>query len=204
MSRFLRFTLIVLMFLAIPLDSLAQRQRLGFFINAAGYLPAQDNINNGFGSGLGIILSPTPSLSFSLEWKYGRFSVEKKEGGFLKGTLYITPLLVSVDYNLKTSTPFTPYVFLGGGVFFNNFALDKSQSQENPDIRKQKINNGVGLIGGLGSTYDINDRLSLYIEGLYMIRKSTAQTIFADNSPAIAFDVNLNAFSLLIGIIYAH
>jgi len=206
MQRLLRLTLIALLFLGTTLNGFAQRQRqrLGFFINAAGYFPVQDNINNGFGSGLGAIFYATPNISVSLEWKYGRFNVDKVEGGLLKGTLYITPLLVSIHYNLKTSTSFSPYIFLGSGFFFNNFTLDESQSQENPDIRKQEINNGIGLYGGIGSEYKINDRLSLFLEALYMTRKAEAETIYINNSPSTAFNVNLNSFSLLIGVNYTY
>ncbi len=204
MSRILRLTLIALLFLGTALEGWAQRQKLGFFINAAGYFPTQDNINNGLGSGVGAVFYATPKISVSLEWKYVRSSVDKVEEGFLKGTLYITPLLASVRYTLNTETPFTPYLFLGGGLFFGNFALDEDQSQENPDVRKQKINNGLGFYGGVGSEYKLNEKLSLYIEGLYMIRNADAQTIYVDNSPAATFRVNLNSFSLLIGINYTY
>jgi opacity protein-like surface antigen len=204
MLRFLKLMLVALLFLGATLEGFAQRQRLGFFINAAGYFPAQDNINNGIGSGLGAVFYATPNIFVSLEWKYGRFNVDKEEGGFLKGTLYISPLLVSVHYSLKTATSFSPYMFLGSGLFFNNFTLDESQSPENPDIRKQKIKNGLGLYGGIGGAYKINDRFSLFLEGLYTMRKTEAETILIDNSPAPTFSVNLNSFSLLIGINYTY
>ncbi len=204
MQKVFRLALIAGLFLVISPNIYAQRQRLGFFINAGGFFPNQANISNGFGSGLGTVLSVTPEISVSLEWKYGRFKVDKEEGGLLKGTIYISPLLVSVRYILKTATPFFPYVFLGGGLFFNNFTLDENQSEGNLDIRKQKIKNGLGLYGGIGSAYKIRERFSLFFEGLYMIRKGEAETIYIANSPSDTFRVNLNSFSLLIGIIYTH
>lgn len=204
MAILLRITLILLFFLSTTLQGFGQAQRLGFFISAAGFFPDQDNIDNGFGSGLGAIFYPTKDIALSLEWKYGRFSVEEAEGSFLKGILYITPLLASVQYNLKTGTSFSPYMFMGGGYFFSNFVLDGRQPQENPEVRKQEINNGLGLYGGIGNAYEISDRLSLFVEGLYIIRKAEAETIYVDNSPPSIFRVNFNSFSLLIGINYTY
>ena len=144
MPRFLKQVLIFLLFFGTLLSGFAQRrQRLGFFINAAGFFPAQENVHNGLGSGLGAIFNAAQNISVSLEWKYGRFNVDQEEGGFLKGTLYVNPLLVSVHYKMTTPTSLAPYVFIGGGLFINNFSRDEDQSQENIEVRKQKIKNGM-------------------------------------------------------------
>lgn len=198
-----------LVFTALLLTALAsngfcQRYRIGFFLNAAGFFPAQKNIGNGFGSGLGAVFSVNQKVSLSFEWKYSRFNVDKKEGEFLNGTLTMTPLLVSIHYKFKRGTIFSPYIFGGGGLFFNTMSLDERISTEDKNIRKQEIKNGLGICGGFGSSFKINQKLFLYIEGLYLIRKANVETVLMDNSPGNTFNADLKAFSILIGLGYLY
>ncbi len=202
MLRLFKLATVVLLLMVLTISGFAQKFRLGFFLNAAGYFPIQENISNGFGSGLGAVFYLNRNISVSFEWKYGRFSVDKTEGEFLKGTLYLTPLLVSIRYDFQTGTSFSPYVFLGGGIFFSNIGLDEERSQEDANVRKQDIKNGSGFYGGIGSRYKINESLSLFIEGLYMTRKTDVETIHIDNSPADRFKANLSSFSFLVGFNY--
>jgi len=202
MSRIIKLPTIATLLLILTINGFAQRYRLGFFINAAGYFPTQENINSGYGSGMGAVLYISPNVSVSFEWKYGRYKVDKVEGEFLKGTLYVTPLLASLHYNFQTGTSFSPYVFLGGGLFFSNMGLDERETPEDKNIRKQEIKNGLGVYGGIGSTLKINDRVSLFFEGLYTRRRANVETLYVDNSPADTFRANLSAFSILIGLDY--
>jgi len=202
MSRCLKLVFTIVFLMALSSNGFAQRYRVGFFLNAAGFFPAQKNIENGFGSGLGAIFNINQHVSFSFEWKYSRFSVAKKEGEFLKGTLTMTPLLASIHYKFKTGTIFSPYIFGGGGVFFNTISVDERVSPEDQNVKKQEIKNGLGFFGGFGSSFKINQRISLYIESLYLIREAKVETVFIDNSPRNTFNVNLRAFSVLIGLEY--
>ena len=188
--------------LILAINGFAQSYRLGFFINAAGYFPSNEDIKNGFGTGLGAVFYASKNIAVSLEWKYGRLNVDKKEGEFQKGSLYMTPLLVSFRYNIQTETAFTPYVFGGGGIFFNNFRLDKLENLEEANIRKQDINNGLGFYGGLGSLYKLNEKMTLFVEGLFLWRTTEVETIFLDNSPTNTFKANLSSVSFLIGLNY--
>jgi len=202
MLRFLKPLITVTLLMIVTAHGFAQRNRLGFFINMAGYFPSEDNIKSGYGSGLGAVFFVNQNVSLSLEWKYGRYGVEKKEGEFLSGTLYITPLLASIHYNFQTGTSFSPYVFAGGGLFFSTIGLDERQTSEDKNVRKQEIKNGLGLYGGIGSTIRLNDWLYLFVEGLYLRRKADIDTIYLDNSPATTFKANLSAFSVLFGLDY--
>lgn len=180
----------------------AQRHRVGLFLNGAGFFPAQDNINNGFGSGLGAVFYINQNVSLAFEWKYSRFSVAKKEDEFLKGTLTMTPLFASIRYKFQTGTFFSPYIFGGAGFFFNTMSLDERLSPEDKNVRKQEIHNGLGLCGGFGGSFKINERISLFIEGLYLIRKANVETVFVDNSPSKPFKANFRSISVLIGLEY--
>ena len=202
MPKVLKLSIIVLLVFILNTNGFAQRYRLGFFINVAGYFPSNEDINSGFGTGIGAVLSATQNIAFSLEWKYGRLNVDKKEGEFQKGSLYMTPILASVRYNIQTGTAFTPYVFGGGGIFFNNYRLDRLENIEEENIRKQNINNGFGLYGGIGSFYKLNEKITLFIEGLYLWRTAKVETIYIDNSVSSTFKANLSSANILIGLTY--
>lgn len=202
MARYLKPVVFVIIMMVVTTSGLAQSRRVGFFINAAGFFPTQKNINAGYGSGIGGVFYLNPSVSISLEWKYGRSSVEKEEGRFLDGTLTVTPLVASIHYNISMSKTFSPYVFAGGGLFFSSFRLSEQGDLVEANVRRQEIHTGLGFYGGIGSTIKLNDRLSLFFEGLYLGRMADAETIYLDNSPSSTFRVNLSSFSILIGLSY--
>ncbi len=202
MTRVLKPLIIAVLVLIFAIGGFAQSHRVGFFINAAGYFPSNKNIKSGFGTGLGVVFHVSQNIAFSVEWKYGRFNADKKEGEFLNGTLYVTPLLASFRYKAKTRIALTPYVFGGGGIFFGNFRLDKSENLKEANVRKQDMNNGFGLFGGIGSTYKLNEKMILFVEGLFLWRKTEVNTIHIDNSPPGIFTTNLSSVSILIGLSY--
>jgi opacity protein-like surface antigen len=202
MSRYFKLVAAVLFLMTIATSGFSQSLRLGFFINAAGFFPSQKNINTGYGSGIGSMFFLNPKISISLEWKYSRLSVDKEEGRFQDGTLTVTPLVASVHYNISMSNTFSPYIFAGGGLFISSFRLSGHGDLEDENVRRQEIKNGLGFYGGVGSTIKLNERLSLFFEGLYLTRKADAETIYLGNSPSTIFEVNLSSFSILIGLRY--
>jgi outer membrane protein W len=202
MPRYFKLIAIVLLLMVMTTGSFAQWRRLGFFINFAGYFPTEDYINSGYGTGLGGVFFFNPKVSVSFEWKYSRFDVQKQEGQLLDGKLTVTPLLASIHYNFSESESFAPYVFGGVGLFFSSFRLDERIDLQEANVRSQEISNGLGLYGGIGSTIKLNERLSLFLEGLYLWRTANAETIYFDFSPSTSFDVNLSSFSILIGLDY--
>lgn len=202
MTRVIKLSIITLLILVFATNGFTQNYRLGFFINAAGYFPSNEDIKSGFGTGLGALFYVSQNIAVSFEWKYSRLNVDKNEGEFQNGSLYMTPLLASFRYNIQTGIAFSPYVFGGGGIFLNNYRLDKLGNLEETNIRKQDIANGLGLFGGLGSLYSINDKMTLFIEGLFLWRTTEVETIYLDNSPSTAFEASLSSFSVLIGLNY--
>ena len=202
MSRILKQTMIAVLVLVFVANGFAQTYRLGFFINAAGYIPDSKEIGKGFGTGIGAVLFAGQNIAVSFEWKYNRFNVDKKEGEFYQGNLYMTPLLASIRYRIQTGTAFTPYFFGGGGIFLGNYQLDKSQNLERINIRKQDINAGLGLYGGIGGLFKFNQKITAFIEGLYLWGMPEVKTSYIDNTPASTFKANLSSISLLIGLIY--
>jgi opacity protein-like surface antigen len=138
----------------------------------------------------------------SFEWKYCRSSVAKKEGELLNGTLTTTPLLASIRYKIQTGTVLSPYIFGGAGLFFNTLSLDERLSPEDKNIKKQEIKTGLGFYSGIGSSCKITERVSVFFEGLYLIRKADIETFFVDNSPGKSFKADFRSLSVLIGLEY--
>ncbi len=202
MTKVLKLSIIFLFVLMISTNGFARINKIGFFINGAGYFPSNEDIQSGFGTGLGALIYANQNIAISLEWKYGRLNADRKEGKFLRGSLYMTPLLASLRYNIQTGTAFIPYVFGGGGIFFSNYRLDKSENLDVENIRKQDIKNGFGLYGGIGSHYKFNEKMTLFIEGLFLWRTTEVDTIHIDNSPISTFTTNLSSASILIGLNY--
>ena len=114
----------------------------------------------------------------------------------------MTPLVASIRYNFPLNKTISPYVFAGGGLFFCNIRLDKTGNLTESNVRRQKIKNGIGFYGGIGSVVKLNTRLSMFVEGLYLGRTADAETFYLDNSPSSIFDVNLSSISVFIGLSY--
>jgi opacity protein-like surface antigen len=204
MPKYLKPIIILTLLVFVSAEAPGQTGRLGFFINAAGFFPGNKNMNVGYGSGLGIVFQINPKTSVSLEWKYSQIHVDKEEGQFFGGTLRSSPLLVSIQYKLSASESFFPYVFAGGGLFFNSLRLDEKINLQELNIRKQNIKTGMGFMGGIGIMVKLEENLSLFMEGLYLFRRSDVETLYTDNSSSSVFKANLSSLSALIGILYRH
>jgi opacity protein-like surface antigen len=202
MPRCFRPVIVAIFLLVATTNGLTQSRRIGFFIDAAGFFPAEKSVDTGYGSGMGGVFYFNSAWSLSIEWKYSRLGVEKEEGKFLDGTLTVTPLVASVRYSVPVNAAFSPYVFAGAGLFIASIRLSKAGDFQETNVRRQEIKNGLGFYGGIGSVIKLDSRLSLFIEGLYLQRTTDAETIYIDNSPAAAFNVNLSSFSILVGLSY--
>jgi len=177
-------------------------QRSSFFFNLDYYSPAGDNISTGYGTGLGATFMFNKNIDFSLEFKYGRYSVDKAEGGFLNGSLYITPIMGSLHYYFMPGASFSPYVFGGIGLIFSNFRADERESVGEVNITKQNVKDGLGFLGGLGADFRITERFKVYVEGYYLYRKTDVETSFLAGGTE-TFNINLSHAGASIGIKYS-
>lgn len=204
MNRCSKVFILVACLLLLSVQGFSQRGRLGFYFNAALYIPVQENFDTGYGSGIGALLSVTRNLSLSLEWKYGRYPINKVEGEFLNGTLYLTPILAALKYDFIRESKFSPYVFAGGGVIFSDFRMRKEADGSDVNVAEQDVKNGFGFYGGLGGALKISNQFSLFVEGLYLHRKTTAETKYYLGIPSEEFSVNLSSYCVVIGIKYTY
>jgi len=204
MARYVKLMVFLGFLISCSSSLWAQTGRLGFFINAAGFFPQQENIKDGFGSGIGVVLHINPRISVSLEWKYARFRIDKEKNKFYDGTLTVTPFVVSIQYYLPANEFFSPYVFAGGGLYFNSFRLNEQVNLQEADIRQQNIKTGLGFLGGIGAKVKLKESFSLFLEGLYLRRTSNVETLYLDNPFTTLFRANLSSFSVLLGLKYRY
>jgi hypothetical protein len=177
-----------------------QEVRGGLFLNAAAFSMKNDALQNKIGQGFGIALNFQKHLTVSFEWKYAKLKVDPLEGGLMNGEVSYTPLVLSVAYHPVPEARFSPYAFLGGGFYLIQLRPGARLTPEEAEIKTQKVQDGVGLNGGVGAAVRIMPRLYLYVEGLYLWRKAKVETLFFDNRPSQSFTTDFSSLSALIGL----
>jgi opacity protein-like surface antigen len=172
-----------------------------FFFGLTAYVPSESQIKTGYGSGLGTTVMLTENVVFSLEFKYGRFSVDAEEGKFLAGNLTLTPIVGNFQYFFNPNSNFSPYVFGGACFVIASFSADARETEEEAIITRQSPRNGIGFQGGLGATYNFSQQLGIYVEGYYLYRKAVVETTLLSGDTS-QFDTNLSHVGVVVGIKY--
>lgn len=172
-----------------------------FFFGLTAYIPSENQIKTGYGSGLGTTFMLTQNVVFSLEFKYGRFSVDPEEGKFLAGNLTLTPIVANFQYFFNPNSNFSPYVFGGACFVFASFKTSAQETEEDAIITRQSPKDGLGFQGGLGATYNVTEQLAIYFEGYYLYRKTVVETSFLTGATG-QFDTNLSHLGVVVGLKY--
>ncbi|MGB6867706.1 MAG: OmpW family outer membrane protein [Candidatus Aminicenantaceae bacterium] len=172
-----------------------------FFFGLTAYIPSENQIKTGYGSGLGTTFMLTQNVVFSLEFKYGRFSVDPEEGKFLAGNLTLTPIVANFQYFFNPNSNFSPYVFGGACFVFASFKTSAQETEEDAIITRQSPKDGLGFQGGFGATYNVTEQLAIYFEGYYLYRKTVVETSFLTGATG-QFDTNLSHLGVVVGLKY--
>lgn len=172
-----------------------------FFFNLAGYSPSENQFKTGYGSGLGTTLMLTGNVVFSLEFKYGRFTVDPEEGKFLAGNLTLTPILVNVQYYFNPDAFFSPYVFGGISFVFTSFSAKTGEAEEEALITKQDPKDGIGFQGGIGAAFHVTERVAVFLEGYYFYRQTVVEATYLMGTSE-PFDTDLSHASVCVGLKY--
>jgi opacity protein-like surface antigen len=172
-----------------------------FFFGPSVYIPSESQTNTGYGSGLGATLRFTPNVVFSIEFKYGRFSVDAEEGKFLDGDLTLTPIVANFQYYFNPDAYLSPYVFGGASLVFASFNADTRQTPEDAIITRQSPKNGLGFQGGFGVSYNISEQIAVYFEGYYLYRNTGVEVTLLGGDTS-EFDSNLSHAGVVLGIKY--
>ncbi|MGD8537503.1 MAG: OmpW family outer membrane protein [Candidatus Aminicenantes bacterium] len=201
MNKLARLFTVSVCLLILPVHSYSSGPGNTFFFGPTIYIPSENAIKTSYGSGLGTTLMITPNVVFSIEFKYGRFSVDAEEGKFVDGDLTLTPIIANIQYYFNPNTRLSPYVFGGVSFVFASFKADVRQADEDALITRQEPKNGIGFQGGLGASYNFSEQLAVYFEGYYLYRNTVVETSLFSGVTS-QFDSNLSQLGVTIGIRY--
>jgi len=203
MRRSLKLTAILVGIVLLSLPSFSQLRGAGITVGGAYYWPAEDNVQAGYGSNIGFAIPFRERAILVFDWKYSQFNVNKQEGGFLNGKLYVTPLLVGFQYKMLLEGNVIPYFVGGMGWFFSSYSLDARSSEDEANIVSQDPKNGLGLYGGIGINLKMSRNFAIYAEGIYLFRSTQVETRYLEPlTPPTQFDMNLSSLCAIVGIRY--
>lgn len=203
MRKSLTLAAIVLGVIILSVPSFSQLRGAGLTVGGAYYWPSEDNIQAGYGSNIGFALPFRERATLVLDWKYSQFTVDKKEGTFFNGKLYVTPILVGFQYKMLLRGSVIPYFVGGMGWFFSSYSLDARSSEDEANVVAQDPKNGLGLYGGIGLNMRLSRNLAIYAEGIYLYRRTDVETRYLEPlTPPTIFEANLSSLSAIVGIRY--
>lgn len=201
MDKFARISTLSICILILSAYSFSSGLGNTFFLGLTAYIPSEDQIKTGYGSGLGTTLMLTRNVVLSLEFKYGRFSVDAEKDKFLAGNLTLTPVVANIQYYFNPNTNFSPYVFGGISFVFASFSASAQETGEAALISKQDPRDGIGFQGGLGASFNVSEQLAVYFEGYYLYRNTVVETTLLTEATG-QFDTTLTHIGVIAGIRY--
>ncbi len=182
----------------------ARAERLSIHVSGGFSSPSLSNIKTGFETGFGFALGLNKKITISFNFGFWKSQVDEKAGQLKEGNLTVTPFLAEIQYSFPGGKKFAPYVLLGAGFVFSNFALKDLITI--PEIRiSQKIENGPALEAGLGSQMLLSPKLAVFAEALYLYHRAEATTTISDLNFGLTedkFNLNMSAFLISLGIKY--
>lgn len=184
------------------LPALAQSQRLSVLAQVGGAFHEENNLRPGVETGFGASYPLETRFSVSLEYLHWTSTSKEFRNKLYDGTLTLSPILLSVQYNFHRNEFFFPYAFLGGGYMFTRFKIGKYISI--PEIRiDQRVDGGPAFYFGLGARIAFSESWSFVAEAAYLMRNATGETIISDMNRGVSkvkLWVNLHVVFLKFGL----
>lgn len=184
-----------------PLAS-AQSERLSLFAQGGGAFHEENNLKPGVETGFGISYPLGDRFSLGLEFMVWQSRSKEFPTKLHNGTLTLSPVFVSLQYNFHRNKFFFPYAFIGGGYMFTHFKIGHYISI--PEIKiDQRVAEGPALSFGLGARIALRETWSFFSEAAYLIRNAAGETIFTDMNRGVTKEniaVNLHVVFLKFGL----
>lgn len=143
---------------------------MGIGLEAGYVMPSEDNFGKSPGFGLSFYYSLSKQFRVELKGYFSPVSVENDPEGLSAGTLNAIPLQLSLQYRLRISRHFIPYLGAGVGYYLNQFSLEDSAQWQNLgfDINEE-VNSVFGYHFGAGIDYFIKPNMAVNIDVRYCI-----------------------------------
>jgi outer membrane protein W len=185
--------------------SLDNSKTMGLGLEVGYILPSESNFNKIPGFGMSFFYSFSKQFRVELKGIFSSIEVQNSPEGLSKGTLTVIPLQLSLQYRLRISQPFFPYIGGGIGYYFNNFSPENNNAWQalGFDV-DEKVDSVFGYHFGAGIDFFFSSHIALNIDIRYCIASLTGNYIISEEMSGIshtdAIEVNLNHIVLGTGI----
>lgn len=183
----------------------AAEERLSFHAGVGMAFPAEKTIHSALETGFGFCMRLNRSLAVSLDFSYWKSNVKEKQGKLFSGELAVSPFSLSLHCTIFPQRALTPYLSCGAGFIFTNFKLGEYFSIPEVTI-SQKVKNGLSAHAGGGIRLRVANRLGLFSEITYILRKTSGETTINDMNfgrSSENFSVDMSTALLKLGISYS-
>ncbi len=198
----MRISALVLAFGLLGGAVFGQSRKPSLFAQGGGAFHEENNLRPGVETGFGF--SYPLGKRFSLSLAYLNWKSESKEfrTKLYNGTLTLSPVLLSVQFDFLPNTFFFPYAFMGGGYLFSRFKIGSYVSI--PEVKiDQRVDDGPAFYCGLGARIAFSETWSFSSEAAYLIRNASGETIIFDMNKGVSREkiwVNVHVVFLKFGV----
>jgi len=148
----------------------------------AGYaFHESGNLRGGLETGFGFAYPLTERFWISIELSHWKTMTKPVPGILRDGTVTVSPIIASLQYDFLNNRFFIPYAFAGGAFVFTKFKIGPVISI--PEVKiNQTIENGPAYYLGIGARIPFTRWVSFCGEVSYLVRKGPGKTIIKDMS----------------------
>jgi len=151
-------------------ETSSKGKTMGLGLEAGYVMPAEDNFGKSPAFGLSFFYSLSKQFRVELKGSFFPTGVENDPEGLSAGTLNVIPLQLSLQYRLKLSLRFIPYLGAGVGYYLNNFSLENSDQWQNLGFNiNEEVDSAFGYHFGAGIDYFIKSNMAINIDVRYSI-----------------------------------
>jgi opacity protein-like surface antigen len=202
MTKTIRVCVLFLAFGLLGGMAFGQSRRPSLFAQGGGAFHEENNLRPGVETGFGFSYPLGKRLSLSLEYLYWKSESKEFRTKLYNGTLTLSPVLLSLQFDFLRNTFFFPYAFVGGGYLFSRFRIGSYVSI--PEVKiDQRVADGPAFYFGLGARIAFSETWSFLSEAAYLVRNATGETIISDMNKGISTEkiwVNIHVVFLKFGV----
>jgi opacity protein-like surface antigen len=179
-----------------------QSRKPSFFAQGGGAFHEENNLRPGAETGFGFSYPLGQRFSLSLEYLYWKSESREFKTKLYNGTLTLSPVLLTLQFDFHRNTFFFPYAFIGGGYLFSRFKIGSYVSIPEVTI-DQRVDEGPAFYFGLGARIAFSETWSFLSEAAYLLRNACGETIIADMNKGVSKEaiwVNIHVVFFKFGI----
>ncbi|MBM3293061.1 MAG: hypothetical protein FJY82_00905 [Candidatus Aminicenantes bacterium] len=148
------------------------------------------------GVGLGLNLGRGISLNGDVAFWQSRSRTSFRK--LHEGTLTVSPLSISLRWELRPNAYFIPYLLAGGSYVFASHRLSAEAAAAGGRV-EQRVESGTAFHLGLGARVPLTWRMSFFGEAAYVMRRAPGQTLtWEANQPVRRDDIWVNLHIVLL------